>query len=148
MKTYTFKTGMTVSQDWDRDGCLVIKNAKTLDRYREIHDKRTNYTDPCIFYAFDEAQLKRGMDAARPHLKEGQKIKRGNYGMWATQEAYDKMMEFFANADKMIAEECDPQEVYCYEYNNYESFIAWEGDTEAYNIVRRIYGADVKIHRF
>ena len=99
MATYNFKTGMTVTQDWDRDGFLVIENAKTLDRYHEINDKAAHYDDPCIFYAFNDEQFERGMARAKPHLKEGQKILRGKYGMFCTQEAYNKWMDFLIHKD-------------------------------------------------
>lgn len=148
MATYTFKTGMTVTQDWDRDGYLVIENAKTLKLYHELNDKASRYDDPCMFYAFSQEQFDRGMEKVKPHLKEGQEVLRYRYGLFSTKEAYDKLIDFLTHKDEIIAKECDPQEVYCYEYNNYESCIAWEGDKEPYEIVKRIYGPDVKIHRF
>lgn len=39
--------------------------------------------------------------------------------------------------------ECDPQEVYFYEYNNHECMIAWDGDKEAYDLIVGYWGEEV-----
>lgn len=145
---YTTKSGFTFWEDPVYDYSLSWENAKTLERYKEICEQKRNYKDPCIFWAFSKEQFEEGMARVRPHLKEGQKIVRGIAGMFCTREAYDKMMEFYRNADKMIAAECDPQEVYCYEYNNHECCINWDGDLEPMRIVRVLFGKDVKVRRF
>lgn len=41
-----------------------------------------------------------------------------------------------------IKNECDPQEVYCYEYNNHECCIAFDGDIEAIRLVAGIWGVE------
>jgi len=41
-----------------------------------------------------------------------------------------------------IFHECDPQEVYCYEYNNHECCIAFDGDIEAIRLVAGIWGVE------
>ena len=45
--------------------------------------------------------------------------------------------------EKQIPTECDPQEVYFYEYNNHECMFAWDGDKEAVEIIIRHWGKDV-----
>ena len=40
----------------------------------------------------------------------------------------------------MVKEECDPQEVYFYEYNNHECQYAFDGDYEVYKLVSDIFG--------
>lgn len=48
--------------------------------------------------------------------------------------AFDKMKE-------TVAKECDPQEVYFYEFNNYECM--YSDDDEAIQIIIDIYGVDI-----
>ena len=51
----------------------------------------------------------------------------------------DRLHEY----DDRIKEDCDPQEVYCWEYNNHESFLSWDGDMGAIQVIIDIWGADV-----
>lgn len=48
-----------------------------------------------------------------------------------------------------VAKECDPQEVYFYEFNNYECMYAFDGDEEAIRTIINYFGVDVArtIHR-
>lgn len=45
--------------------------------------------------------------------------------------------------NRLIAEECDPYEVYCYEYNNHECGISWDGDLGAISLIVDYWGANV-----
>ena len=49
-----------------------------------------------------------------------------------------------------IRTECDPQEVYCYEFNNYESAIAFDEDMDAIRLIAAIWGQETtsRIKRF
>ena len=42
-----------------------------------------------------------------------------------------------------IRSECNPQEVYVYEYNNHECCIDWDGDLNAIRIIATVWGEDV-----
>jgi len=148
MKTYTFSTGMTVTRDYNRDGYLVIENAKTIELYKQIQRESEQFSHPGFTFAFGDDQIENAKRRLIPQLKEGEKLIPGKYGMIATPEGYKAWIETCTRVDERIKNECDPQEVYCYEYNNYESFISWEGDEKPYNIVRSIFGYDVKLHRF
>lgn len=148
MAKFTFPNGMTVRQDWDRDGFLVIENAKTIDLYKSIKKEMEQYSDPCIFWAFDQRQFDEKSAIAKQHMKEGEELMNGPHGMICTQSALEKMSKFYSECDERIKNECDPQEVYCYEYNNYECCISWDGDLQPWGIVRSIWGDDVKIKRF
>lgn len=58
-------------------------------------------------------------------------------------DAFKKMFE-------QTAKECDPQEVYFYEFDNHESMVAWDGDYDAIKVVIDIFGVDVarKVKRY
>ena len=54
-----------------------------------------------------------------------------------------EILAFSDKLNKMVKEECDPQEVYFYEYNNHECQYAFDGDYEAYELVSDIFGEDI-----
>lgn len=139
-----------IRQDWDNDGYLVITDAKTIDRYKEITEQQRNGKYEGIFYAFNNEQFEEGYNKVKHLLKEGEKICSFGYGGYGVREYITKMFDFIKNADKMIAKECDPQEVYYYEYNNHECCVDWDGDKGAIKVIIDIFGADVarKIKRF
>lgn len=146
---YKTASGFEFYQDFeDSEGMLTWKHAKTLDRYHELKDKQRNFSDPCMFYAFSNEQYEQGEKIAKQHMQPGEEILRGRYGMFATQAAYNRWVKHVTECDQRIKAECDPQEVYCYEYNNYECCISWEGDEEAIKVVRAIFGEDVEVKRF
>ena len=60
-----------------------------------------------------------------------------------TRKGIDDFMYFYEERDKQIPKECDPQEVYFYEYNNHECCYGWEGDTPAYELIVNYFGEDV-----
>lgn len=43
---------------------------------------------------------------------------------------------------KQIPKECDPQEVYFYEWNNHETMYSWDGDYEAIKIILEYFGME------
>ena len=51
--------------------------------------------------------------------------------------------KFYDDSRAAIPKECDPQEVYFYEYNNHECMIAWDGDKEAYDLIVGYWGEEV-----
>lgn len=57
--------------------------------------------------------------------------------------AFDRMHE-------QVRKECDPQEVYFYEFNNHESMYAYDGDYEAIKLIIDIFGENIarKIKRY
>lgn len=129
----------TFKRDWERDGYLVITEAKTIGKYKELVEKRNNLSDKEIFYAFSDDQFKQN---SKEHGLEGKRIFNYGAGMFGTQEGYDRLVAAVDAINKRIQEECDPQEVYLYEYNNHESFISWDGDKEPANIIKRIFGEE------
>lgn len=126
-------------RDWERDGYLIINEAKTIKRYKELVEKRNNLSDKEIFYAFSDEQFKKGLEE---HGLEREKIFNLGAGMFGTQEGYDRLVAATDAIEKKIREECDPKEVYLYEYNNHECFVSWDGDKEPARIIKRIFGED------
>lgn len=150
----TTKGELRYFRDWENwDGGINMINPVTVKRYREIKDMQPD-ADKCgVFFAFSNSQFREGYDhlVELGHIKKGEKVIRTDLGgMFGTKEGIDKFLSYYADRDKDIIAECDPQEVYFYEYNNHESMIAWDGDLEAIKIIISLWGADVarKIKRY
>ena len=133
---------LIITQDWEEtEGALRWQNAKTIERYKELTKASTEYdTEKSeIFFAFTNAQF----DEAVKRLRlEGKKIYRvgGLSGGFGTDEGIRRYYAFLAECDRKITEECVPQEVYCYEFNNHECMISWEGDKGAIMAVAYYWG--------
>lgn len=140
----TLPSGLQYSRDWgEYDGCVVMHNAKTIGRYKQLQHEKHNldcYRYDC-FFAFSDQQFTEGMKKIRP-LKEGEKLVSVGAGMYGTRDGVDRFFAAYDEIDGRVKQECDPQEVYFYEYNNHESMISWEGDAEPFRIVSRIWGEE------
>lgn len=133
----------TFEQDFDRyEGGLVWKNAKTLKRYREL--SRQHAPAKGWFAAFSNEQFSEGLSdlIGKGEAKGEEDIKSFGAGVFGTVKGLKQMINFYRERDKRIAEECDPQEVYCEEYNNHECMIAYDGDLEAMRLCIDLFGAD------
>lgn len=141
-------SGLEYRRDWSvSDGAVQMIHTKTLTRYNELRKEQNDidcYKYDC-FYAFGQKQFDEGKARIRP-LKEGEKYVSAGAGLYGTRDGVDRYFAAFADYDKKIKEECDPQEVYFYEYNNHECFISWDGDEPAYNIIERIWGEEAASH--
>ena len=81
------------------------------------------------------------MASIRP-LEDGEKLVSLGGGCYGTKDGADRLFKFYDEVNEKIKNECDPQEVYCYEYNNHESFYAFEGDLDAMKLVISIFGRE------
>lgn len=139
-------TNVQVRQDWDNDGFLRITGAETLTRYSELREQQ--YKIPCdkygVFFAFSQDQFDQGYKGLvkRGLIKDGEKIKRFGGGAYGILEGMKRWMKESHEIDEKIRTECDPYEVYLYEYNNFECCIDWDGDTRAVEEVIRLFGMD------
>lgn len=52
----------------------------------------------------------------------------------------------YDNLKEQVAKECDPQEVYFYEFNNFECMYGYDGDEEAIRKVIEFFGVEVAEH--
>lgn len=97
--------------------------------------------DPVLwecFFAFSNEQFAEGKAKMIP---EGKTITRGPHGLFGTQEGIAKLFADYDAKDAQIASECEPQEVYAYEFNNHECSYT-NNDSEAFAIVERIFGKE------
>lgn len=132
---------MTYEIDYENDGYVRIKDAETLNRYRALkydaQPPKGNY-----FWAFDKETLfaKAAQMKREGKISDVKEIVGGGAGLFGTRQALRDLDMWYIRQGAQIAEECNPVEVYLFEYNNHESFIAWEGDLEAIKIIIDIWG--------
>lgn len=137
----------TFTQDWENDGLLVWSNAKTLDKYISIKEERreVDFTKFDCFCTFKEEEFykerQRLIDKGK--LKDGEKLVQLIGGVYGTRDGAKRLAEYYKSKREQIAKECDPQEVYCYEFNNYESCIAYDGDKEAITLIIDYWGKEI-----
>ena len=65
----------------------------------------------------------------KEHNLDGKKIYRGIGGLYGTKEGIKELMTFYDKLNEQIGKECNPQEVYNYEFDNHECSISYD-DTE------------------
>lgn len=111
-----------------------------------MKDEHPDSKECGVFFAFNNQQFEEG----RQELIQNGKIKEGDKicsfpdvnGMFGTKDGITKFLNFYDDREKRISEVCDPQEVYFYEYNNFECMISWDGDEDAYRIVEQTFGKE------
>lgn len=152
IKTIQTKSGeLQFYQDWDRtEGSIIMINAKTIERYKELRKSGVNVdlSEFDCFFAFTDEQFKKGLKSIRP-LKEGEKLIQICNGGFITKDGNERLDEFYKSIHEQIKDECDPQEVYFYEYNNHECMFSWDGDYDALDIIKHYWNEDIanSIHR-
>lgn len=137
---------LEVWRDWDCEGAIGMKGAKTIKRYKELSDEHPDSDKYGIFFAFSKEQYEEGKARMKElgFYKDGQKIYSFGMGGYGTsKELIDAFFNFYAERSKLMAKECDPQEVYIYEYNNHECMLSWDGDEPAYKIIVEMYGEEI-----
>lgn len=149
----TTKGELRYYRDWENwEGGVRMLNAQTVKRYREIQDEHPDADKYAVFFAFSKEQFEEGYNGLveKGFIKNGDKVLQSAGGMFGTKEGINAFLGYYEERDKKIPLECDPQEVYFYEYNNHESMLAWDGDLEAIKLVIDYWGADVarKIKRY
>lgn len=146
IKTVETKRGtLRYYRDWENyDGGVVMLNPQTINRYKELIKERNevDITKFDCFFAFSDKQFNEGLKKIRP-LKEGEKLVPLCGGGFATKDGVERLSAYYKSVDDKIRQECDPQEVYFYEYNNFECMISWDGDEEAINLVESYFGSDI-----
>lgn len=132
--------------DWNvTEGSVVMLNPKTIKYYQQTKDMHPDADKYGVFFAFNKKQFDEGYNhlVELGFIKDGEKIQVSDMGAYGTKECLDAFFDFYRNRDKNIPTHCDPQEIYFYEYNNYECMYAWDGDKDAYNEIVDIWGEDV-----
>ena len=88
------------------------------------------------FFAFSNTQFAEGV---KEKGLEGQKLYDGGAGLYGTKEGIQQFLNFYNAVNKEVAEQCKPQDVYDYEFNNHECGYT-NDDMEAIKIVVCIFG--------
>lgn len=153
---YTIKTTcgtLKYWRDWDCDGYIRMENPQTIDRYRELrYHSHPDCKEHHCFFAFSVKQFNEGYNklVADGAIKEGDKICQAKHGLYGTKAGIDSFYAAYDALDEKIKAECDPQEVYFYEYDNHEAMINWDGDEDAINIIISLWGLETakKIKRY
>ena len=116
----------------------VFNHCKTIMKtYSELKQQEPILSE--CFFAFSNSQFDEGVKLMGI---EGKKIfSGGGTGLYGTQEGIQKLMDYYDNQDKEIAEQCNPQDVYAYEFNNHECSYTCN-DREAFAIVENIFGKE------
>lgn len=148
IKTTVTALGHTLQyyQDWEKsEGGIWMNNAKTIDRYIELKNEHPDSKKYGVFFAFSNKQFAEGRKELIElgHLKEDETLYKAPSGMFGTGPGITKFLNFYKEREKMIVAECDPQEVYFYEYNNHESMISYDGDKSAIELIADYWGKDV-----
>jgi hypothetical protein len=104
--------------------------------YNEIKEKQPILFE--CFFAFSNEQFVEGK------VKAGivdQKIYSGIGGLYGTKEGIKKLYDDHDAINAEVAEKCDPQEVYAYEFGNHECGYTYD-DSEAFAIIEGIFGEE------
>jgi len=144
----TTKGELRYYRDWDNyEGGIVMLNPRTIDRYKQIKNEHPDTDEYGVFFAFSREQAAKGVKRLTELGKITDKTEIQYHphvsGLYGTSEGITAFLEAYENRDKAIPQECDPQEVYFYEYNNHESMYAWDGDVEAIKLIIEYWGVDV-----
>lgn len=137
-----------VRENWDNDGVLFFENDKTMDLYKKLKYDLASKTYEGMFFAFSKEDFYRGYDKIKHLLKvmpDGsleKVVRMGDTGGFCTHAAWEEWKKDIKEADERIKNECDPYEVYCYEYNNHEGCINYDGDEDALLIVYEYWGRE------
>ncbi len=125
------------------NGTLKIEGAKTLGTYQKLRYENEAPMEGC-FFAFSNEQFKEGYEQIKHLLGENERIVSvGNgTGLYGIRKYINRFFDFYNNKEKLIREQCDPQEVYYYEWNNYEVCITGD-DEKAIKIIIDIWGEEV-----
>ncbi len=105
-------------------------------KYTDI--KKEQPTLENVFFAFSQKQFEEGL---KKHNLKREDIRKGFAGALGTQEGLNNMVKFYNEKSEKITKECKPQDVYNYEFINYEcDYIS--DDQEAIQIVKDYFGIE------
>ena len=136
--------GVEFYQDYDNsEGAVCMVSPKTIKRYRELKYDEPDMTKYGMFVAFSEKDFMREKLKLyrKGYLKGGEKLVSVGGGVYGTRAEVDRYFGYHKQNYERIAKECDPQEVYFYEWNNHECMISMDDD-EPMKIVISIFGKE------
>lgn len=110
----------------------------TREKYIEI--KNTYPEKYKCFFAFNDKQFEEGK--VKSGIQPGERIYRQTAGLFGTQEGLDKYRKDLDAILARIPQECNPQDVYGYEFANHECGYLGD-DTAAIRMVVCYFGREV-----
>lgn len=142
--------GVEYWQDWDNsEGGIRMVKPKTIDHYHELKNEHPDTEKYGVFFAFGTDQFEAGKKklSEKGYIKDGDTICDGGCGLYGTKEEISRYYDFYAERDKKIKRECNPQEVYFYEWNNHECMFG--NDDSALKCIIETFGKEAahKIER-
>ena len=143
METKTFN-GVSFYQDWDKyEGAICMVNPKTIKRDQERTEQHPKAEDYGVFFAFNTEQFEQGKQRLIKHgyIKEDDKLCEGGGGLYGTREEIKRFYSFYNERTELIRKECNPQEVYFFEWNNHECMFS--NDDSAFRLIRDTFGYEV-----
>ena len=108
-----------------------------MKTYKQIKDQQPVLFE--CFFAFSNEQFTEGKKKAGI---EDKKILDGGHGLYGTREGIQKLFDDYDKIDQEVAENCNPQDVYDYEFHNHECSYT-NDDEQPINIVVRIFGKEI-----
>ncbi|MCL2289583.1 MAG: hypothetical protein FWC34_02600 [Bacteroidetes bacterium] len=114
-----------------------MQTSSTKQRYSELSHEHAPL-DKC-FFAFSNIQFEDGR--VKAGIGEDEKIFQDACGLYGTKEGLEAVYEFYEERRKRIAAECEPQDVYDYEFLNHECELTYD-DEEAIQLVIDYFGED------
>lgn len=100
-----------------------------MKNYPETKNQDAPMVD--CFFAFSNEQFAEGI---KKHNLEDKKILRGMAGLYGTKEGIQNFYSFYDRLNEEIKRNCDPQQIYDYEFSNHECSYT-NDDSEAMKIV-------------
>ena len=131
------------------NGMIPIICIETGERFPSIKDCAIKLgIAPNFAFSNEQYEEERKRLVSKGFLKEDDELFSGPGGSIGTKEGFHAFVHFADEKDAKIAKECDPQEVYIYEWENHECM--YGDEWRAFAIVERIFGKEraSKIKRF
>lgn len=107
-----------------------------MSKYTQIREKEPELFE--CFFAYSKEKIEEGIKKTGI---AGKKIYSGGGGLYGTKEGIEKLMAFYDARSEEISRECDPQEVYDFEFNNHECSYT-NDDEDAIKIIVCYFGEE------
>jgi len=105
--------------------------------YTEITNEHAVMND--CFFAFSTKQFNEGL---KKHNLNKENVLRGYAGLFGTKEGIKEFYSFYDKQAEKIKNQCNPQDVYYYEFDNHECSYTRD-DEEAIEIVISYFGKEI-----